>query len=209
MAPGPELTNAAPCCLRATNRNLRKLFTQFSNIPLLLFSLPFLESRHKIQRVLGGQSLEAGGHTMNKKISVKMTCVAMGCLVAACVAVSAQAQAVDMRGVPVAVSDALLASTRAANLQHSIVANVPGIAPVAIAPAHTVAQTANNVRLWDEVVPPAPLPKPTQASISLPNGPRMIAAISHVSPPALSAGMQPTRLSVNAGVGAMPPRPSR
>ncbi|VVE40420.1 hypothetical protein PCE31106_04105 [Pandoraea cepalis] len=153
--------------------------------------------------------MEAGGHTMNKKISVKMTCVAMGCLVAACVAVSAQAQAVDMRGVPVAVSDALLASTRAANLQHSIVANVPGIAPVAIAPAHTVAQTANNVRLWDEVVPPAPLPKPTQASISLPNGPRMIAAISHVSPPALSAGMQPTRLSVNAGVGAMPPRSSR
>ncbi|WP_150610618.1 hypothetical protein [Pandoraea cepalis] len=209
MAAVPELTNAAPCGLCATNRNLRKLFTQFSNIPLLLFSLPFLESRHKIQRVLRGQSLEAGGHAMNQKISVKMTCVAMGCLVAACFAISAQAQSADMRGVPVAVSDALLASTRAANLQHSIVANVPGIAPVAIAPGHAVAATANNVRLWDEVVPPAPLPKPTQASISVPDGPRMIAAISHVSPPALAAGMQPTRLSVNAGVGHMPPRPSR
>lgn len=146
---------------------------------------------------------------MNHKVSVKMTCVAMGCLVAACFAVSAQAQAVDMRGVPVSVSDALLASTRAANLQHSIVANVPGIAPVVIAPAHTVAATANNVRLWDEVVPPAPLPKPTQASISLPDGPRMIAAVSHVAPPALTAGLQPTRLSVNAGVGRMPPRLSR
>ncbi|VVE41163.1 hypothetical protein PSO31014_04138 [Pandoraea soli] len=146
---------------------------------------------------------------MNHKVSVKMTCVAMGCLVAACFAVSAQAQAVDMRGVPVSVSDALLASTRAANLQHSIVAKVPGIAPVVIAPAHTVAATGNNVRLWDEVVPPAPLPKPTQASISLPDGPRMIAAVSHVAPPALAAGLLPTRLSVNAGVGRMPPRLSR
>jgi hypothetical protein len=49
MATGLNLANTAFCSLWTTNRNLRNLFTQFSDIPLLLFSLPFLETRHKIQ----------------------------------------------------------------------------------------------------------------------------------------------------------------
>lgn len=150
-----------------------------------------------------------------KNFTVKTTCVAAGCLLVACFAMTAQAETTALGGVPVGVNDALLASTRAVNLRQSIVANIPGTGAGAVVPLHAALATANNVRLWDEVVPPMPLPTPTQVSMALPDAPHMTATtsrmpqMSHVSPPALASGMQPTTLSVNAGVGRIPTRLSR
>ncbi|VVD81674.1 hypothetical protein PHO31112_01135 [Pandoraea horticolens] len=209
MAAGSPLGNADHCCLSATNRNLRKLFTQFSEIPLLLFSLSFLKSRNRIQAVLGGQHAEAGGHAMFK-ITVKTMRSATFSLAAACFASAAQADITGIAGVPVAVSDMLLASTRAANLQQSVVANLSGTAPVVVAPVNATTTTANNVRLWDEVIPPAPAPKPTQASATFPAQPHpavtasAYSANSPNSPPSLASGLQTTSLKGNANVGRVP-----
>lgn len=47
----PQLTEGYPCCLSATNRNLRKLFPQVQRVRYYFFPLSFLESRNKIQGV--------------------------------------------------------------------------------------------------------------------------------------------------------------
>ncbi len=141
--------------------------------------------------------MEAGGHAM-LRINVKTTRSAMFCVAAACFAGSAQADIIGI-GVPnAAVSDALLATTQAANLQRSLVTNLSGTAPAAIAPVNSTVTTANNVRLWDEVIPPAPAPKPTQASTTSPGQPRTTFAVAQYPAPSLSSGMQTISLKVNA-----------
>lgn len=144
------------------------------------------------------------------RINVKTTRTAMFCLVTACFATAAQADITGVAGVPASVSDALLASTRAANLQQSVVANLSGIAPAMVAPvnatntANSATTVANNVRLWDEVIPPAPAPKPTQATMTLPGQPApVVTAASHASNSAspLTAGLQTTSLKVSTSVG--------
>jgi hypothetical protein len=141
------------------------------------------------------------------KITVNTTRSAMLCLATACFANTAQA---DITGIPGAVSDALLASTRAANLQQSVVANLSGAAPAGIAPVNATNLASSSVRLWDEVIPPAPAPKPTQASMISPNQPRTTVATSAYAPyssnasPALASGMQTTSLKANASVSRMP-----
>ncbi|VVG70588.1 hypothetical protein PAP18089_01550 [Pandoraea apista] len=203
------LGDAYHCCLRATNRNLRKLFTQTSEIPLLLFPLSFLKSRNRIQAVLSEQHAEAGGHAMIR-ITVKTTRSAMFCLAAACFASAAQADITGGAGVSASVSDALLASTRAANFQHSVVANLSGVAPATAVPVNatnTTTTVANNVRLWDEVIPPAPAPKPTQATMRLPGQPAPAVSMSSYSPnspSSLASGLQTTSLKVNASAGRLP-----
>ncbi|WP_150612310.1 hypothetical protein [Pandoraea terrigena] len=147
-----------------------------------------------------------------KMFTVKTTRVAIVCLVTASFTITAQAEITVIGSIPVGVSDALLSSTRAANLQQSIVAFAPGTGAGAVAPLHATVTTANNVRLWDEVIPPTPLPKPTQASMSLPDAPRMIAVVSqipHASLPALTAGFRPAQLSLNLGVGRIQSSQSR
>lgn len=141
------------------------------------------------------------------KITVKTMRSATFSLVAACSAGAAQADMSGLAGAPVAVSDMLLASTRAVNLQQNVVANLSGTPPAVVVPVNTTTTTANNVRLWDEVIPPAPAPKPTQASATLPAQPRpAVTASAHSpnSPPSLSPGLQTTSLKVNAGVGRVP-----
>lgn len=138
------------------------------------------------------------------KITVNTTRSAMFCLAAACFASAAQADVTGIAGVPIAVSDALLASTRAANLQKSVVANLSGAAPAVIAPVNATTVASNGVRLWDEVIPPAPAPKPTQASMTSPGQMRTTVATSNYSPPSLTSGMQTTSLKVNASVSRMP-----
>ncbi|VVE87972.1 hypothetical protein [Pandoraea bronchicola] len=141
------------------------------------------------------------------KITVKTTRSAMFCLAAAGFASTAQADITGAAGVPVAVSDALLASTRAANLQQSVVANLSGATPAVIAPVHATNTASNSVRLWDEVIPPAPAPKPTQASMTSPGQLQPAFAVSSYSPysPASqSSGMQTTSLKVNASIGRVP-----
>ncbi|MCI3204669.1 MULTISPECIES: hypothetical protein [Pandoraea] len=142
------------------------------------------------------------------KITVSTTRRAIFCVAAACIANTAQA---DVNGlgsiggaVPVAVSDALLASTHAANLQRSLVTSIGNAAPAALAPAHsTTISTANNVRLWDEVIPPAPSPKPTQASLPPSAQPRTIVAVSASQPmPQVQQApstMMATSFKANAG----------
>jgi hypothetical protein len=169
MLASPQLAEPHPCCLSATNRNLRKLFTQFSVIPLLLFPFPF-SNRAIEYKSLIGQFAQAGGHAMFK-ITVSTTRSATLCLAAACFASAAQADvmgATSLGGIggaiPATVSDTLLASTRAANLQQSLVTRIGNAGQVTIAPVNATTTVANNVRLWDEVIPPAPSPKPTQAA---------------------------------------------
>ncbi|VVD89300.1 hypothetical protein [Pandoraea anhela] len=156
------------------------------------------------------------------KITVSTTRSALFCLTAACLANAAHADVgsaggiggatggISGAGVPTAVSDALLASTHAANLQRSIVTRIGGTGPAAIAPVHATAiTTANNVRLWDEVIPPAPSPKPTQASLapsqtSAASAPsRTTVSVSSAAPmpqaPQTSSTMVATNLSGNVG----------
>lgn len=130
--------------------------------------------------------------------SVVSTRSAMFCMACACIASSAQAD-VTGAGIPnIAVSDALLATTRAANLQQSVVAHLPGATPTALAPVSSTLTTANNVRLWDEVIPPAPSPKPTQAS-SAPQGQlRTTVAIAQPSTHPIAAGLLATSFTLNA-----------
>lgn len=137
------------------------------------------------------------------RISVKTTRRALCCLAAACFAITARAETIGVGAMPIAVSDALLASTRAANLPRDIVAHIPGAVPAAIAPVNATTTAANNVRLWDEVIPPAPSPKPTQASMSLPGPLPMTATVSHFSPPVLASGMRETSLKFNVNLGRM------
>lgn len=125
---------------------------------------------------------------------VNTTRTAMFCVVVACFAAPVYADSFDVGVVPVAVSDALLNSTRATNAQRTlVVTNLPGAAPSAIAPL-TTTTVANNVRLWDEVIPPAPSPKPTQASTSMP---RTVVASSQ-------SNLQSTSLNVGASSSRMP-----
>ncbi|MDM8359608.1 hypothetical protein [Pandoraea communis] len=143
------------------------------------------------------------------KITVKTMRSTTFSLVAACFAGAAQADMTGIAGAPVPVSDMLLASTRAANLQQSVVANLSGATPVVVVPVNATitTTTANNVRLWDEVIPPAPAPKPTQASATLPVQPRLAVTASAYSPnslPSLAPGLQTTSLKVNVSVGRVP-----
>lgn len=143
------------------------------------------------------------------KITVSTTRSAMFCLVAACfasIASTAQADvigAVAIGSAPAAVNDALLSSARAANLQPSIVTNVGSPGPAAIVPANAPITTANGVRLWDEVIPPAPAPKPAQASLSSPGQPRATLAVSQI-PQTSSPGLMTTSFKVNASAAHMP-----
>ncbi|VVE45688.1 hypothetical protein PMO31116_04352 [Pandoraea morbifera] len=132
------------------------------------------------------------------KITVVSTRSAMFCLACACIASSAQAD-VTGAGIPnIAVSDALLATTRAANLQQSVVAHLSGAKPTALAPVNSTLTTANNVRLWDEVVPPAPSPKPTQASNAPQGQLRTTVAIAQPPTRQFAPGMQATSFKVDA-----------
>ncbi|WP_150678646.1 hypothetical protein [Pandoraea pneumonica] len=127
-------------------------------------------------------------------ISVSTTRTAMFCVAVACFTAPVHADSFDVSAVPVAVSDALLNSTRATNAQRALVTSLPGAAPSAIAPL-TATTVANNVRLWDEVIPPAPSPKPTQASTS--GMPRTVVASSQ-------SNLQSTSLNVSASSSRMP-----
>ncbi|VVD83870.1 hypothetical protein [Pandoraea fibrosis] len=184
----------------------------FRKFRYYFFPLSFLKSRNRIQAVLGGQHAEAGGHAMIR-ITIKTTRTAMLCLATACFASAAQADITGVAGVPAIVSDALLASTRAANLQPSVVANLSGITRAGVAPinatntANATTTIANNVRLWDEVIPPAPAPKPTQATMMSPGQPPSAvtaASYSSNSPSSLASGLQPASLKVNASAGRIP-----
>lgn len=129
-------------------------------------------------------------------ISVSTTRSAVFCLAAACFASTAQADIVGVGGMPATVSDALLASTHAANISRSLVTSLGNAGPTTIAPVNSTATVANNVRLWDEVIPPAPSPKPTQASLPATAQPRTTMAAS--SMPQTTSGMMATNLKVNA-----------
>ncbi|WP_087722812.1 hypothetical protein [Pandoraea sp. PE-S2T-3] len=124
------------------------------------------------------------------------TRTAMFCVAVACITTPAYADSLDVGAVPAAVSDALLNSTRATNAQRTlVVSNVPGGAASAIAPVNATMTTANNVRLWDEVIPPVPSPKPTQASTS--NLPRTVVASAQ-------SNLQRTSLNINATSSRLP-----
>lgn len=129
------------------------------------------------------------------KISVSTTRSAVFCLAAACFASTAQADVIGVGGMPATVSDALLASTHAANISRSLVTSIGSAGPTTIAPVNSTT-VANNVRLWDEVIPPAPSPKPTQASLPATAQPRTTMAVS--STPQTAVGMMATNLKVNA-----------
>ncbi|AJC17485.1 hypothetical protein [Pandoraea sputorum] len=129
------------------------------------------------------------------KISVSTTRSAVFCLAAACFASTAQADVIGVGGMPATVSDALLASTHAANISRSLVTSIGSAGPTTIAPVNSTT-VANNVRLWDEVIPPAPSPKPTQASLPATAQPRTTMAVS--STPQTTVGMMATNLKVNA-----------
>ncbi|MGR9585217.1 hypothetical protein [Pandoraea sputorum] len=129
------------------------------------------------------------------KISVSTTRSAVFCLAAACFASTAQADVIGVGGMPATVSDALLASTHAANISRSLVTSIGSAGPTTIAPVNSTT-VANNVRLWDEVIPPAPSPKPTQASLPATAQPRTTMAVS--STPQPTVGMMATNLKVNA-----------
>ncbi|VVE67679.1 hypothetical protein PAN31117_02684 [Pandoraea anapnoica] len=129
------------------------------------------------------------------KISVSTTRSAVFCLAAACFASTAQADVVGVGGMPATVSDALLASTHAANISRSLVTSIGNAGPTTIAPVNSTT-VANNVRLWDEVIPPAPSPKPTQASLPATAQPRTTIAVSSMSQ--TTTGMMATNLKVNA-----------
>ncbi|WP_147284517.1 hypothetical protein [Pandoraea pulmonicola] len=131
------------------------------------------------------------------KITVNTTRSAMFCLASACLASSAHAELTTTGGVPVAVSDALLATTHAANLQRGLVGNLGGVAPATVAPVNATQTVANNVRLWDEVIPPAPSPKPTQASLTLPSQPRTAAVSPTPVQVGTAASLQTTSLRVS------------
>ncbi|VVE82022.1 hypothetical protein [Pandoraea sputorum] len=128
-------------------------------------------------------------------ISVSTTRSAVFCLAAACFASTAQADVIGVGGMPATVSDALLASTHAANISRSLVTSIGSAGPTTIAPVNSTT-VANNVRLWDEVIPPAPSPKPTQASLPATAQPRTTMAAS--STPQTTVGMMATNLKVNA-----------
>lgn len=150
--------------------------------------------------------MEAGGHAMFK-FTINATRSAMFCLAGACFASSAHADLASAGGLPVAVSDALLASTHAANLQHGLIGNLGnlgGAAPATVAPVNAPQPLANNVRLWDEVIPPAPSPKPTQASLALPGQPRTAAVNPAPAPVGTAAGLQTTSLRITTGAGRTP-----
>ncbi|AKC70368.1 hypothetical protein [Pandoraea oxalativorans] len=129
------------------------------------------------------------------KISVSTTRRAVFCLAAACIASTAQADVIGVGGIPATVSDALLASTHAANVSRSLVTSIGHAGPTSIAPVNSTATVANNVRLWDEVIPPAPSPKPTQASLPATAQPRTTIAASSMPQ---TTGMMATNLKVNA-----------
>lgn len=129
------------------------------------------------------------------KISVSTTRSAVFCLATACFASTAQADVIGVGGMPATVSDALLASTHAANISRSLVTSIGSAGPTTIAPVNSTT-VANNVRLWDEVIPPAPSPKPTQASLPATAQPRTTMAVS--STPQPTVGMMATNLKVNA-----------
>ncbi|BET09321.1 hypothetical protein [Pandoraea sputorum] len=129
------------------------------------------------------------------KISVSTTRSAVFCLAAACFASTAQADVIGVGGMPATVSDALLASTHAANISRSLVTSIGSAGPTTIAPVNSTT-VANDVRLWDEVIPPAPSPKPTQASLPATAQPRTTMAVS--STPQPTVGMMATNLKVNA-----------
>ncbi|WP_331693358.1 hypothetical protein [Pandoraea sputorum] len=129
------------------------------------------------------------------KISVSTTRSAVFCLAAACFASTAQADVIGVGGMPATVSDALLASTHAANISRSLVTSIGSAGPTTIAPVNSTT-VANNVRLWDEVIPPAPSPKPTQASLPATAQPRTTMAVS--STPQTTVGMMATNFKVNA-----------
>ncbi|MFJ2991774.1 hypothetical protein [Pandoraea sp. NPDC087047] len=149
------------------------------------------------------------------KISVSTTRSAMFCLAAACfasIASTAQADvigAVAIGSTPAAVSDALLGGARAANLRPNIVTNVVSPGPAAVVPVNAAITIANGVRLWDEVIPPAPAPKPAQASLSSPGQSRTTLAVSQIPqipqlPQTSSAGVMTTSFKVNASATRMP-----
>ncbi|MFK0375489.1 hypothetical protein [Pandoraea sp. NPDC090278] len=128
------------------------------------------------------------------KISVSTTRRAVFCLAAACFASTAQADIVGIGGMPATVSDALLASTHAANVSRSLVTSIGSAGPTTIAPVNSTT-VANNVRLWDEVIPPAPSPKPTQASLPATAQPRTTIAVSSMPQ---TTGMMATNFKINA-----------
>ena len=141
------------------------------------------------------------------KITVSTTRSAMFCLAAACFASTAHADIIGVGaigGLPATVSDALLAGARA-NLQRSIVTSIGSAAPTAIAPVQSTTTVANNVRLWDEVIPPAPAPKPTQAALPASAQPRTTIAVAQPVPlpqasmPQTASAMMATSYKVNAG----------
>lgn len=138
------------------------------------------------------------------KITVSTTHSAMFCLVAVCFAGTAQADMIGAVGIgnaPAAVSDALLASTRAVNLPSGVVTNIGGARAATVAPVNATT-VANNVRLWDEVIPPAPSPKPTQVSLTLPQPATMVAAPQR--PQMASPGIMAVSLKTNVGAPPMP-----
>ncbi|UVA81477.1 hypothetical protein [Pandoraea commovens] len=130
------------------------------------------------------------------KISVSTTRSAVFCLAAACFVSTAQADVIGVGSMPATVSDALLASTHAANVARSLVTSIGNAGPNTIAPVNSTTAAANHVRLWDEVIPPAPSPKPTQASLPATAQPRTTINIS--SMPQMSAGMMATNFKINA-----------
>ncbi|AKM31948.1 hypothetical protein AB870_20330 [Pandoraea faecigallinarum] len=140
------------------------------------------------------------------KITVSTTRSAMFCLAAACYASCAQADVGGIGGGAVAatVSDTLLASAHAANLQRSIVTSLGSTAPGAVVPVHATTSVANTVRLWDEVIPPAPSPKPTQAAAPAPTQPRTAVAVSQLPPTASTLATASIKVNVSATVTRMP-----
>lgn len=134
------------------------------------------------------------------KITVSTTRSAMFCLAAACFASTAHADVIGAGAIgslPATVSDALLAGART-NLQRSIVTSIGSAAPTAIAPVQSTTTVANNVRLWDEVIPPAPAPKPTQAAMPASAQTRTTVAVAQPMPQTAS-GMMATSYKINAG----------
>ncbi|AJP57207.1 hypothetical protein UC34_09740 [Pandoraea vervacti] len=142
------------------------------------------------------------------KITVSTTRSATLCLAAVCFASAAQADimgAARLGGIagdamPATVSDALLASARAANLQQSLVTRMGNAAQVTIAPVNATTTVANNVRLWDEVIPPAPSPKPTQAAAPASAQPAALArtSVAVAQMPTTTPAMMQTSVKVNA-----------
>lgn len=201
MAASPGSPDSDRCCLCATNRDLRKSITEFSGFRYYFFLFPFSNRAIEYKQCWEDG---AGGHAMFK-ITINASRTAIACLAGACFASPAHAELTGAGGMPVVVSDALLATTRAANLHGGLVGNVGGAPSVGIAPVNATPTSANNVRLWDEVIPPAPSPKPTQASLTVPGQPRTLAVSALSAQVGAAAGMQSTSLRVNTNSGRMPP----